>query len=79
VSPIGEETPLPQQLMVLSGNGQGFNSADLVLAQQSLWNEAPVGGTRTSWRFFHKDRLGSTTAVSGSVGHVLSSVRLRAR
>ena len=74
-SPEGKQKPLPQEFMDLNGDGHGFDSADLALAQQGLWNETPVGGARTIWRYFHSDQLASTLTVTDSIGDVVSSMR----
>lgn len=75
LSPAGKEKPLPQEFMDLNGDGQSFNALDLALAQQSVWDEEPVGGTRTIWRFLHGDLLGSTATVTDSAGDVVGATR----
>lgn len=47
----------------------------MAIAQQGFWDESPIGGERTIWRYFHADLLGSTAIVSDAAGDVVSSTR----
>lgn len=69
--------PLPAEYMDLDRDGDGFDSADLSVAQQGYWNDQAVGGARTVRRYYHGDQLTSTTHVTDSAGDLVSHLRYR--
>jgi RHS repeat-associated protein len=72
-APAGKPKPLPQEWLDLDGDGDGFDSGDLAVAQQAFWNGLPAGTPRVEWRFVAKDRLGSGVAVTDRAGDAVSS------